>query len=117
MSGSLPGARRMPAQCSASSPGTIAPIRRRSSIRGLRIGFDARWSSDGVDLATQQVLGEAIEVLRAIGARIVDTRFPDVRQTVADWVPNCAVEAAVAHEATYPSRKDEYGPVLAAVIE
>ena len=86
-------------------------------VRGLRIGFDARWSSDGVDLATQQVLGEAIEVLRAIGARIVDTRFPDVRQTVADWVPNCAVEAAVAHEATYPSRKDEYGPVLAAVIE
>jgi Asp-tRNA(Asn)/Glu-tRNA(Gln) amidotransferase A subunit family amidase len=36
---------------------------------------------------------------------------------VADWVPNCAVEAAVAHEATYPARKDEYGPVLASVIE
>jgi amidase len=86
-------------------------------VRGLRIGFDTRWSSDGVDLATQQVLGEAIEVLRAIGACIVDMQFPDVKQTVADWVPNCAVEAAVAHQATYPSRKDEYGPVLAAVIE
>ena len=27
------------------------------------------------------------------------------------------MEAAVAHDATYPARKDEYGPVLASVIE
>lgn len=86
-------------------------------IRGLRIGFDARWNSDGVDVATQQVLAEAIETLREVGAGIVDVRFPDVKQAVADWVPNCAVEAAVAHEATYPARKDEYSPVLASVIE
>jgi amidase len=85
--------------------------------RGLRIGFDAKWSSDGVDAATQQVLGEAIETLRSLGADIVDVRFPEVKQAVADWAPNCAVEAAVAHEATYPARKDEYGPILAAVIE
>ena len=86
-------------------------------VPGLRIGLDAKWNSDGVDVATQRVLGEAIEALRALGASIVDVRFPDVKQTVADWVPNCAVEAAVAHEATYPARKDEYGPVLASVIE
>jgi amidase len=58
-----------------------------------------------------------MDVLRALGASIVDVRFPDVTQTVADWVPNCAVEVAVAHEATYPACKDQYGPVLAAVIE
>jgi amidase len=86
-------------------------------IRGLRIGVDATWNSDGVDVATQRVLGEAIEALRSEGADIVDVQFPDVKQTVADWVPNCAVEAAVAHEATYPARKHEYGPVLASVIE
>jgi amidase len=86
-------------------------------VRGLRIGFDATWSSDGVDVATQRVLDEAIETLHALGATIVDVQFPDVKQTVADWAPNCAVEAAVAHEATYPARKDEYGPVLASVIE
>jgi amidase len=87
------------------------------NAQGLRIGFDARWNCDGVDLATQQVLEGAIETLRALGAQIVDVQFPDVKQTVTDWVPNCAVEAAVAHEATYPARKDEYGPVLASVIE
>jgi amidase len=89
----------------------------QQDVRGLRIGLDATWNSCRVDAATQQVLGEAIAAFRALGADIVDVRFPDVRQTVADWVPNCAVEAAVAHEATYAARKDEYGPVLASVIE
>jgi amidase len=70
-----------------------------------------------VDATTQAVLSEATEVFRALGASIVDVRFPDVTQAIADWVPNCAVEAAVAHEATYPARKDEYGPILASVIE
>src|SRR5262249_47555099 len=54
---------------------------------------------------------------RALGASMVDVRFPDVTQTIADWYPNCAVEAAVAHAATYPARKAEYGPILASVIE
>jgi amidase len=83
----------------------------------LRIGVDATWNREGVDVATQRVLAEAIDVWRTLGASIVDVQFPDVKQIVADWVPNCAVEAAVAHEATYPARRDEYGPVLASVIE
>jgi amidase len=86
-------------------------------VRGLRIGVDAAWNSDAVDAATQAVLSEGIDVFRTLGAEIVNVRFPDVTQAVADWAPNCAVEAAVAHEATYPSRKDEYGLVLASVIE
>ena len=86
-------------------------------VRGLRVGVDPAWNSDGVDRATQEVLSQAAEMFRSLGAGIVEVRFPDVTQIVADWVPNCAVEAAVAHEATYPSRKAEYGPVLAAVIE
>jgi amidase len=87
------------------------------NVRGLQIGVDARWNSCGVDVATQQVLQQAIAAFRALGADIVEVRFPDVTQTVADWVSNCAVEAAVAHEATYPASKDAYGPVLASVIE
>jgi amidase len=86
-------------------------------LRGLRIGVDAAWNSDGVDAATQTVLLEASDVFRALGATIVDIEFPDVKQAVADWPLNCAVEAAVAHEATYPARKAEYGAVLASVIE
>src|ERR1700730_11001582 len=36
---------------------------------------------------------------------------------ITDWFPLCGVETAVAHEATYPSRKPEYGPGLSGLIE
>jgi amidase len=104
-----------PTAVSDSVPDYVAAA--EQDVRGLRIGFDARWSSADVDAATQLVLQEAIEVMQVQGAEIIDLPFPDVKQAVADWVPNCAVEAAVAHEATYPARRHEYGPVLAAVLE
>ena len=85
--------------------------------RGLRIGVDVDWNGCDVDEKTQAVMSEAIKVFRTLGVEIVDVRFPDVTQAIADWVPNCAVEAAAAHEATYPARKGEYGPILASVIE
>lgn len=86
-------------------------------VRGLRIGVDAAWNSNDVDVATQRVLADAIDAFRGLGADIVDVGFPEVKQAIADWTPNCAVEAAVAHETSYPARKDEYGPVLASVIK
>jgi amidase len=89
----------------------------RQGGQDLRIGVDPAWNSDGVEATTQAVLSEAVEAFRALGATIGAVRFPDVTQTVADWSPNCAVEAAVAHEATYPARKEEYGPVLASVLD
>ncbi len=86
-------------------------------LRNLRIGIDVGWNSDDVDVGTQAVLAEAITAFAKLGSEIVDIEFPDVTQAVADWVPNCAVEAAVAHKATYPAQKDQYGSVLASVIE
>jgi amidase len=89
----------------------------RQGVLGLSIGIDATWNNDDVDPATRAVVSEAAEVLRTLGATIVDVEFPDVTQAIADWAANCAVEAAVAHGATYPARKKEYGPVLASVME
>lgn len=89
----------------------------RDGVQGLRIGIDPAWNGDGVDAETQAMLRQAIDAFHALGARFVALQFPDTAQAVADWFPLCATEAAVAHEATYPSRKDEYGPVLASVIE
>lgn len=86
-------------------------------IRGVRIGVDTVWNSVDVHPTVQQALSEALEVFRALGAHIVEVTFPDVEQAVANWYPICSVETAVAHLATYPARKSEYGPVLASVIE
>lgn len=86
-------------------------------LRGVRIGIDAAWNSDGVDAQTQTVLEQALACFRQLGATLVDVRVPDVGQIVEDWVPNCAVEAAVAHEAAYDLHREQFGSVLASVIE
>jgi amidase len=86
-------------------------------VSGLRVGVDVTWNETGVDPATRAVLAAAAETLTGLGAQIVAVEFPDVTQTIADWFPNCAVETAVAHEATYPGRKTEYGAALSGLIE
>jgi amidase len=83
----------------------------------LRIGVDVAWNGDDVDAGTREVLADALATFAALGAEIVDVRFPEVAQAVADWVPQCAVETAVAHRDRYARMKEDYGAVLASVIE
>ena len=86
-------------------------------LRGIRIGVDERYIGDGCDAVALQTVHNAIEVLKNLGSDIRNVQFPAVEQTLRDWAPNCTVETAVAHEATYPARKTEYGPGLAGFIE
>jgi amidase len=95
----------------------VGPASTEAGIRGLRLGIDARWNSADVDPSVQHVLDEAQYVFGALGADVIQVVAPDVTQAVIDWAPACALEAAVAHRSTYPSRKDEYGPVLASVLD
>ena len=37
-----------------------------------------------------------------LGAKIREIAFPDPKAVIDDWFPLCGIEAAVAHEATYP---------------
>jgi amidase len=87
------------------------------SLRGTRIGVDPRWTSEGVDAVTKKIFQGALRVAADLGAEVQDIVFPDPSAVIADWFPLCGVETAVAHEATYPSRKSEYGPSLASLIE
>lgn len=96
-------------------PNYLAGMKR--GIRGLRIGIDARWNSANVDEPTKQVMDAVRKVIGELGGDIREVAFPDPEQVIADWVPLCGVETAVAHESTYPSRKDEYGPALAGLID
>jgi amidase len=86
-------------------------------VRGLRIGYDPLWCETDVDEATVAIVKAARETLASLGAIIVDIKAPDSKVVLADWIPNCAVETAVAHEETYPSRKSEYGPALSGLID
>lgn len=89
----------------------------RDGIAGLRIGFDPRWNSEDVEPQTQAALATAAAVFSDLGALMIEIKFPDVRQAVSDWVPNCAAEAAVVHERDFAANRALYGPILAGVIE
>lgn len=85
-------------------------------LSDLRVGIDHDYAS-GLDATTQRVLDAAAAVLRALGAELRPVRVPDPDEAIADWPIACAVETAVAHEATYPARRREYGPGLAALLD
>ncbi len=95
-------------------PNYLAGIAR--GLKGLRIGVDANWNGRGADQAVTRVMEEALGVMKALGGEIREVRFPDAEPIIADWAPYCAIETAVAHEATYPARQAEYGPALGGLI-
>jgi amidase len=86
-------------------------------VEKLRIGVDVEWNARDVDDAIRSVVVAATETFRTHGAEIVEVSVPDPSQVIVDWVPNCAVEAAVAHEESFSAHGEDYGPVLASVVE
>ena len=86
-------------------------------VRGIRIGIDRALIAAGADEDVVRVTGEASSVFAGLDAELRDVVFPSPDQIVRDAVLLCAVEAAVAHEATFPTRANEYGPVLSGLLE
>jgi amidase len=87
------------------------------SLEGVRVGVDYSWLGAKLDAATEVAMADSLAVLQDLGAEIFEISVPDVTDMIWDWFPVCAVQTAVSHHATYPSRKDEYGPALAALLE
>src|SRR6185312_10962588 len=87
-----------------------------NGVAGKRIGRPV--DPKEIDDDGRRALDGAVEVLAKAGAKIVDVALPaGFNEASGDWVPLCAVECAIAHEATYPSRAKEYGSVLAGLID
>jgi amidase len=86
-------------------------------IRGVRVGVDRAFNTTGVDKDMVQVVDDAVAVLSDLGADVREVKFPSPDRVLKDWLPLCAVETAVAHEATFPKHADQYGPGLRGVIE
>src|SRR5262245_43840683 len=86
-------------------------------VRGLRIGIDRDLTAAGADGDMTRVTEEAVTELVRLGAVVKDVAFPSPDGIVRDAMALCNAEAAVEHEATYPSRAAEYGPVLAGALE
>ena len=104
-----------PTAALAAVPDYLAGI--AQGVRCQRIGIDRALTTAGSDADMVRTTEEAMSVLTQLGALPRDVCFPSPDAIVRDWTPLCGVEAAVAHEATYPSRASEYGPVLAGLLE
>lgn len=86
-------------------------------ISGLRLGIDSSSCGGDVHPLVRGVIENAAATLDRLGASLRPVAVPDVAAAIADWPDLCAVEAALVHEATFPSRRSEYGPVLASVLD
>ena len=81
-------------------------------IRGLRIGVDRNYALKGIDGGQAKAIGAALEVVKELGAQIVDVRVPDLTGMLDVWMTICSAEIVKAHAKNYPSRANEYGPYM-----
>ena len=79
-------------------------------IGGIRIGFDEHYATHDIDSELADSVVAAVKALEELGAVIVEVKLPDMDPFVAAWATLCSAEAVAAHRATYPSRRDDYGP-------
>jgi amidase len=87
-------------------------------ISGMFIGVDWDYVSRGVDEVVTETVRAALALFEELGAVVREVRMPgSTRRLVQGWSITCGVECARAHERYYPARKQEYGPVLANLIE
>jgi len=95
-----------PTSSSSKVPNYLSSIGR--GVEGIRVGIDRKYAFDGVDPAIKQAIERALRTLRAAGARIVSFKMPNTDAAIAAWAPLCSTDAALAHNATYPSKKRGY---------
>jgi amidase len=81
-----------------------------AGVGGLRLGFDERYATEGVDPQLAASVLAALRHLERAGARVVPVALPELAPYLAAWPVLCSAEALAAHAATYPSRRDDYGP-------
>ena len=86
-------------------------------VRGLRIGFDARFAAEGIHPEQRNAIEAAVDTLRQLGAQIVEVQMPDVTGIRDMWLILCSKEAVAAHARTFPARKNEYGPYFRQFLE
>jgi amidase len=104
-----------PTALPAPVPNYLAEL--EGGVRGLRVGYDPRHCSEGVAPETAAAIRASVEILRDRGAEICSVEAPNAEEATAHWGLLCGVEAAIAHEATYPAEAARYGPVLSELLD
>lgn len=82
----------------------------KMGIKGIRIGVDYEYISEGVENSLLASIKDAVKKLADLGAEIVPVKIPGNKDERDDagYTIN-SKEATFSHRETYPSRKSEYG--------
>lgn len=96
-------------------PDCVSALNRE--VKGIRIGIDRRYGTEGVDPRVAAALEQALQTFADLGAKVNEVDMPPVDAVLNGWMPLCAVETAVAHEGLFPSHADQYGAALRSLVE
>jgi len=88
-----------------------------TDLRGLTIGVDERYCTEGTDPEVTRAVLATADVCREAGARLRPVDVTGIVAAAADWYAVCAVEAAAAHDAYLLARIDEYGPTFRSLLK
>ncbi len=98
--------------------GVPAVAEGRGDLRGLRVGVltapPSLGAADGGSPAVDERALEPAATLEALGADVAEVTLP---VPAGDTWPVFYAEAAAAHRATFPSRRDDYGPTVRAKLD
>jgi amidase len=88
-----------------------------SGIRGVRIGIDEGYCTENVAPQVSRAVLACADVLRDLGAETREILLPPIEELLEGWTPFTAVEAALAHDETFPAQAERYGPSLRRLLE
>ena len=80
-----------------------------NGIKDIRIGIDRGYIEKYAESEVATGVFAAAEILSSLGARIIELEFPNTDNYISAWSDICLAETALAHEATFPSRREDYG--------
>jgi aspartyl-tRNA(Asn)/glutamyl-tRNA(Gln) amidotransferase subunit A len=85
--------------------------------QGLRVGVPKQYFFDGCDPDVAGLVRAAIAALEGAGAEVRETDYDVAADYMTAWMGVAVAETAAYHAPTFPSRRDEYGKDVQALLD
>ncbi|MBI5283903.1 MAG: amidase [Chloroflexi bacterium] len=85
--------------------------------KGLRVGVPKQYFWDNLDPDVEALVRKALADLEAAGARVIEVDFAPIGAYAAAFPQIMFADAAAYHAPNFPSRRQEYGGQVAALLD
>lgn len=86
-------------------------------VKGIRIGYDEQYCTNGVEPSVQAATQRMIDILKERGAEIVPVTMPATEDAIQAWGAIINAEALLAHTDMYAARPSAYSEALKEFLE